>query len=588
MREIKSSVGILAYAGPLFGWLPRYGGDLANAPALLDFGERASFAAHDSLALGQALNGTTGTASPVPIGVAALEVARTQGPLIAGAQASLAATARVRTRIDGAQLTPTLQDALYQFDQVLPVWKAGLDVLANAPTLLGADRPRTYLLVAQNSDELRASGGFVTGVAQVRVDQGRITVGEFQDSYAVDDLTQPHPSPPDALVQYMSAEQLLFRDGNWSPDFPTTARQLEDLYRIDQKIEADGVIAINQRAIPGFVEAFGSIAIDNPNENVDSNNVMPKIYQYWAPPPGDNPPSDWWEHHKDFLGKVFQAMMPRLMTGDFKQTVFARTFARSVASKDILIYLNDLNPGEATSLLRGGTLYQGTDDALMIVDSNVGFNKVDPNIARQAAYAVTLDSAGSARATITITYTNQSPATSADCIHQPRYLPTYVEMQQGCYWDYVRVVVPAKSQLQSADSKLQPQTEDVNPGRTALGGYFVLRAGETRTVRFEYNLPLGNPADYVLHLEKQPGAPAFPLSVSVTLPGGWRVKSASPAPARAMNNTLEFVTTLDHDQDIRVSIDRGLSPLAVASGLVGLGLLGGIAFWRSRRRKKVE
>jgi len=76
--------------------------------------------------------------------------------------------------------------------------------------------------------------------------------------------------------------------------------------------------------------------------------------------------------------------------------------------------------------------------------------------------------------------------------------------------------------------------------------------------------------------------------VSVTLPGGWRVKSASPAPARAMNNTLEFVTTLDHDQDIRVSIDRGLSPLAVASGLVGLGLLGGIAFWRSRRRKKVE
>jgi hypothetical protein len=216
----------------------------------------------------------------------------------------------------------------------------------------------------------------------------------------------------------------------------------------------------------------------------------------------------------------------------------------------------------------------------MMVDSNLGYNKVDPNIRRQAAYAVTLDSAGAARATLTITYTNLSSAAGADCAQGPHYLPSYIEMQQGCYRDYVRVVVPARSQLLGATSSVQ-QADDLIPGRTSFGGYFILPSGETRSIRFDYNLPpgVGNQTDYTLHLEKQPGAPTIPVAVRVSFPTGWSIKSASPAPTEIAEDYIEFDFTLDRDQEIQ--IDFGRLPVSLVQWIVGgTGLIFAVALIR--------
>ncbi|MCL4394693.1 MAG: DUF4012 domain-containing protein [Chloroflexi bacterium] len=582
--ELRSVVGPWVYVGPLLGWVPRFGGDLANAPALLDFGDHASAAAYDTFSLGSALNAEMGdgAAPAVPIGVAILKIAQTHAALVQHARASLVSTAQSRSNINAAQLSPSLRDALGQFDQMLPVWTAGLDALSNAPTLMGADRPRTYLLVAQNSDEMRPTGGFVTGVALLQVDQGRITVGEFQDSYAVDDLSKTHPTPSPSMTAYLDAGMVLFRDANWSPDFPTTARLLEDIYQTNRGTPSDGVIAINQRALPELVDAFGSIALPAEGGSVNADNVMAQIYAHWAPPPGEGATEQWWEHHKDFIGEVFQAMMPRLMDGDFDQARFAKSLGEAIITKDVLIYLNEVDSASQTSLLRGGSLYQGTGDALMLVDANVGFNKVDPSIDRRAVYSVTLDSAGAGRATMAITHTNLSAATGAFCVHEPHYLPNYADMQQGCYWDYMRVVAPAKSQLISATPALQARPDEAVGTRAAFGGYMLLGLGSTKAVRFDYSLPqvVDGQSDYVLHLEKQPGAPTMPVTVRVTLPAGWGIRSAVPAPTRQAGSTVEFAVTLDRDQVIQISLNR--PPVLLFVGV--LAVLGAFALlWATRR-----
>lgn len=589
-RDLRASVGWLVYLGPLFGWMPRYGGDLANAPALFDFGERVAVSAQDLQAIGQSLSAEIdkGRASGEPVGASVLRATQSQSALIQRAQQNFAALSGARARIDAAPLSPSLRDLLYRLDRWLPLWQAGLDGLADAPTLLGADRPRAYLLVAQNSDELRATGGFITGVSLLRIDQGKISVSDYQDSYAVDDLTKVHPIPPAPLEQYMYAGALLFRDANWSPDFPTTALQLQAIYQIDQNVTVDGVIAVNQQLLPQVLGALGPVTIDAYNERVDGGNVMAKIQEYWASPQGIGQAADWWVHRKDFTGKLFEVMMRRLTSGDFERTKVTAALLEGILSKDLLIYVNDSNA--ASSLARDGALSSGPGDALMIVDSNVGFNKVDGNVQRQAEYAVALDSSGAARATLTITYTNLSAPSDSFCVHQPYYLTNYADLQQGCYWDYVRVIAPGRSELVDATPELYATAELLPQARASFGGYFFVPRAERKTIRFEYRAPavLKDGSSYTLRLEKQSGAPTMPVLVHIALPDGWRVQSANPVPTRAVGNAVEFAVTLDRDQDIRILFDRSLPPVVAVGGILALGLAGGIIFLLYRRNARAK
>jgi hypothetical protein len=584
-REMRAAVGWLANFAPLFGWLPRYGGDLANAPALLEFGERVTAGAQEMLALSRAFNAEieAGRALRAPVGVSALRAAQSQAEQIQRARQNLDAATRARARIDAARLSPSLQALVYRFDKWLPLWEMGLDGLAGAPKLLGAQRPRVYLLVAQNSDELRATGGFISGVSLLQVDRGKISVTDFQDSYVVDDLKKRHPPPPEPLRQYMYAHQLLFRDANWSPDFPASAQQMLAIYQIDRGIAADGVIAVNLKFIPRLLEAVGPVTLEKYNERVDAANVIQKMLDYWASPQGIAVAPEWWQHRKDFTGYLFEALMRRLTAGEFEQARLMQALFDGVVTKDLLIYIGDADA--APSLARSGALYAGSGDALMIVDSNVGFNKVDGSIVRQGEYDLTLDSSGAARATLTITYTNLSPAVDAYCVHQPRYLKYYAELQQACYWDYVRVIAPRESELSSATREIGAVAEPLPQKRTSFGGYFVLARGETRSIRFDYRIPaaLKDSSLYALRLEKQPGAPPVQMLVRVTVPEGWRAESANPAPARAVGSALEFSILLDRDQQIQVALGK---PFWSVENVLGPVLALSVAAWFALRLRE--
>ncbi|MCA1554618.1 MAG: DUF4012 domain-containing protein, partial [Chloroflexi bacterium] len=91
-----------------------------------------------------------------------------------------------------------------------------LELFVQIGSLVGFDGARSYLIIAQNEDELRATGGFISAVGLITVERGKVVASEFMDSYAVDNLGKPYPDPPDALRKYMLAYLWLFRDSNWS------------------------------------------------------------------------------------------------------------------------------------------------------------------------------------------------------------------------------------------------------------------------------------------------------------------------------------------------------------------------------------
>ena len=94
------------------------------------------------------------------------------------------------------------------------------------PAMGGFEEPQTYLLLLQNTGELRPTGGFWGTYGVMTVKDGEIVSLDTDDIYAVDVLSIGHidTAPPEPLKKYLGVDTWYLRDKNWSPDVPTSVR----------------------------------------------------------------------------------------------------------------------------------------------------------------------------------------------------------------------------------------------------------------------------------------------------------------------------------------------------------------------------
>ncbi|MBC8446560.1 MAG: DUF4012 domain-containing protein, partial [Chloroflexi bacterium] len=442
------------------GWLPRLGGDIQAAPALLEMAGGVARAGRLTL---EGLEPLVMAWQEPPADASGSLLERVlptlveAEPQLAKAEAELEQVATARNELVVSHLSPRLAMEVQRLDRYLPLLHQAVQGARLAPTLLGAEGPRSYLVLAQNNHELRATGGFISGVGLLRLDQGRIVEMNFKDSYAVDDYSKPHPSPPPALLKYMKAEILVLRDANWWPDFPTSAQALASLYELDQEVVVDGVIAADLTAIEWLVGALQPLYLEGYDQPLTERNVLEFMKATWAAPPGaatiaERHQSDWWSHRKDFMSILLEGMLTRLESGeDVELGRLIWPLQRSLDEKHLLIHVND---PQATELLAAlgwdGVLRPGEGDFLLVVDSNVGFNKVNPRIQQAISYQVTLREGERPHAELMLRYRHTAAIQLEECVHEPRYGDDYDDMMDRCYFDYVRVYVPAGSELRQA------------------------------------------------------------------------------------------------------------------------------------------
>jgi hypothetical protein len=462
-------------------------------------------------------------------------------PQLAAADARLARAEALRAEIIGP-LHPKLADLLGKLDRALPLARAGLRGAQAAPALLGNDGPRTYLILAQNNHELRATGGFISGVGVARLDAGRIVELRLADSYAVDDLQQPHPAAPPALAEQMGAQILLLRDSNWSPDFPTSAAVARALYRQDRGVATDGAIALDLDAVRLLVAALEPLEVPGMTGPVTADNVIAQMKQAWAAPTTaegtvqEAKGSDWWGKRKDFMGELVAAALAKLERGgELDLAALAYALLEMLDGRHLQIAVDDPTPAAllAERDWDGALRPPADNDFLALVESNVGFNKANAAVRQQLAYRVEPDSAGAGlpaardassptvpptglTATLTITYTHTAPALEKICDRTPRYGDSYDDMIARCYWTYLRVYAPGGSELVAAEGLDKVTTEPGERGTTVFAGAFVLRPGEAWTITLRYRLPDSVPSQpYRLTVRRQAGAQAVPLRVTV-------------------------------------------------------------------------
>jgi hypothetical protein len=560
---------------PALSWVPDIGGDLQAAPALFDI-------ALQFTDMGQRV--TSRLAAGWPPGdqlslESAARVAQQLQPEATALQANLDRVVEIRSSLDPDRVSSRIRSALQRFDEYYPMFKSGLTLLEVAPQLLGADRARTYLILLQNEDELRATGGFISAVARVTLDAGKIISLTVEDSYQLDDFTTPYPDPPAPLQDYMGLGLWVFRDSNWSPDFPTAAKQVIRSYTQTRGGSIDGVIALDQAAVEALVSGLGPLPINPAQTPITASDIRQYMRAAWATRAEGDDPAAWFAKRKAFIGQLLKVILDRITT-DGTQIQWAeegRQLDRVLQHRDLLITFSDPTLNQALHTAQfDGALRDVNGDYVLVVDSNLGYNKANAVVQESFAYTVTLGPTPEADLTIVYTHTGQ-PAEG--CVHQvPNYSGSieYDSLVQQCYWDYRRVYVPMGAELIEATrhptqagelitgriSDGAPSTTTEN-NKTMFGTLLIVPRGQRVESGLHYRVPLSvltmndQLLQYRLTWQKQAGVGDWPVRITVTWPKDYYLLSAQPQPIERTDRAAIFQFTLDKDQEVLLNLSKG-------------------------------
>lgn len=453
-----------------------------------------------------------------------------------------------------------------QGDVVLTEMHDSLDLALVLPDLLGFDGPCRYLLLFQNPDEIRATGGFVGGAGWLVLEQGRVTEFSYQDAVEVDDLAgQPYPTAPAPMERYMGIDLLVFRDGNWSPDFPTSARSLAELYMRGQQRPIEHVIALNPQAVAWLLEATGPVVIADIEQPITHVNLL----EYTRFSERFRPGLDR-EKAKALLA---EALLARFFAADqpLDWQAVSAALRRGLDQRELLVAVS--HPVAAEVFARrgwDGAVQPGAADFLLVVNSSMGYEKAAAVVQQELQYALDITSIAAPVATLTVRHTHPVPG-PARCIHWGAATQDYGEWMHRCYWNFLRVLTPRHSQLLSAETNPTPAewllsgvpddgAVEVAPGdggTRMFSTFLVVPQGEQRVTMLRYQLPASvlfadnRGWHYQLHLQKQPGMADVPYQVSVRLPPSATLVSAIPS-ARRIDDQVIFEGVLDRDQWISV------------------------------------
>lgn len=268
------------------------------------------------------------------------------------------------------QLEEIMGPARQKLSEVNALVQGAADFSPLAAPVLGAEGNRTYLIVAQNSAEMRASGGFPGSMGTLRIQDGKIELDEFSKVYDVMEEATP------ASMGITDAERALFggfmdvaRDAGMDPDFPRVAAIWAAAYEEKTGVQLDGVISVTPAVVQDLLAIAGSITLED-GTVVDGSNAT-KVLQhdlYWnylskeTSASGNGDLTD--ALFAQAADLAFEKFFSGLNSGTLMQ--FAELMAKGVDNRSVMFWLSDETEQDALSALdcSGSVLTDASEPAV--------------------------------------------------------------------------------------------------------------------------------------------------------------------------------------------------------------------------------
>lgn len=338
-------------------------------------------------------------------------------------------------RIDSSELIPPIAEPLEEATVVLQQVGGALDGAAAAatvlPAMLGSEAPQKYLLLIQNSAEVRATGGIPGALAIISADNGQI---EMTAQGSATDMGRFDPAvivQPEQASIYSARMGSFMQSVNLTPDFPTAAQTAARMWEIRNGGPAvDGVVALDPVALSHILDATGPVelAFDDPSvtdllvhsglpTSLSSENVVPTLL------------SDVYAAIEDpklqdvYFAAVAAEIFDALSSGTTDGQALIHAFTRTTGEGRLYVWSANADQQAiiASTDLAGNVTGPGSGGAAFGAYFNDGTGaKMDYYLRRTVQLERNCTAEGYLQYTLTATLTNTAPIEAANV------LPSYV------------------------------------------------------------------------------------------------------------------------------------------------------------------
>lgn len=335
--------------------------------------------------------------------------------------------------IDQSALLPQIAEPLGEASARLDEARGALNAAAATakvlPPMLGMDGPRNYLVLVQNSAEVRATGGIPGAVAIINADNGAIKLTGQASAGDVGVFDPPMDAPEDQERIFTKRLGTQLQNVNLTPDFPTAALIAGSMWeRSHPGAKVDGVIALDPVVLANLLRATGPVGLKDPAllplmqptglpAVLTADNVVKTLLSdsYAAlPDPGLQD-----DYFAGVAGEVFTALAAG--QGDGKKLI--EELVRS--SEQGRLYVWSARPDEqrtisstAVSGLVAGSEKERASFGLYFNDGTGA--KMDYYVRRTAQLVQTCTPDGGSAVTLRVTLSNTAPADAA--VSLPKYV----------------------------------------------------------------------------------------------------------------------------------------------------------------------
>lgn len=411
-----------------------------------------------------------------------------------------------------------------------------MNMLPGLVKILGAQEEnpeKDFIILLQNSDEIRPSGGFIGSYLKVKMSSGSLTEFSLEDVYDIDDGFREIIEPPQEIKKL--TDRWFFRDSNYHGDFRVSGKKALELYGKEHAAsEADGaykqvpntVFAVNHSLLGRLLEVTGPIEIEGLSHPFTAENYRHVLtYIIESKTEGlEDPKKILKKFAPIFQKRLFQKINAKKVQQIILEEMTKKNILAFSQDKDIQKFFEELGIDGAF----GDT--QENEDYLAIILSSFSGNKSDAFIKQEVQHNTIFGENGEVLDQLTVTREhtwNEKTFSEIRGVLRPfgfKDFPPHIldVLGQGDNRQAVRMYVPEESILESVEGiELGKVATHIDPenGKTYFAFDFITPSGQKKSITIRYRLPFSvmpDPtAQYRFTAQKQPGMPAYKMKKNI-------------------------------------------------------------------------
>ncbi|MBD3238345.1 MAG: DUF4012 domain-containing protein [Candidatus Moranbacteria bacterium] len=377
-----------------------------------------------------------------------------------------------------------------------------LNIISFGQELLGSKAEKQYLVLFQNSMELRPGGGFIGSFAEIKVADQQIQEKTVHNTAVFDRMVQKKPVPPYVVETYLKVDRLGIKDCNWHLDFSSNARQFIELYKTtDRAKPIDGVIGLTTEILPFILELTGPVTIDQVSGEFTKENALEKLEYEVEVGYKDRGASK--DERKSIMEPLLSAIINKVQAMNKLDQLFMISKIQELMDKKVIqfYFLDNRMQNYVEKHNWAGQLVKAEDtDYLAIVEANLGALKTDRCMERRLSYIVD--------------YTRPQPIANLKINYN--HTCQEKDFMTGDYQSFLRIYTQQDSRLITtqgfAQGLIKPATDpqdraviDSEADKKTFGNMTYIELGSGKEYEFTYLINSGLVENYQLYFQKQPG-----------------------------------------------------------------------------------